>query len=256
MEYLENLLVVVVSGDSLTPLLVFKFSSPAYKSVFVSCSSSLALLITRYHLSTYIELAPVTSVTSEVDETPAPALLEGPVLSPSGEPASADIEQAYSPGGTTEEALPEVDTNAAKTGTESEIVTEMTSPGGRASRLVKTPSGAEIKIGLEDESGEQKPVEIDMPDPAAEPDESPAPEAKRRVSISERVLKMKNSEEQLQCLAEDAEIRKKELASLLDEHAHLVEQVSTMEVHRVDPASPGSNKENKTFSDGALDKEQ
>lgn len=87
-------------------------------------------------------------------------------------PASADIEQVYSPGGTTEEALPEVDTNAAKTGTESEIVTEMTSPGGRASRLVKTPSGAEIKIGLEDESGEQKPVEIDMPDPAAEPDES------------------------------------------------------------------------------------
>ena len=57
---------------------------------------------------------------------------------------------------------------------------------------------------------------------------------------------------------DDAAVRKKELACLLDEHAHLVEQVSTMEVHRYDPASPGSDKENKTFnnSDGALDKEQ
>ena len=44
----------------------------------------------------------------------------------------------------------------------------MAAPGGRSSRLVKTPSGADIKIGLEDESGERKPVEIDVPDPTEE----------------------------------------------------------------------------------------
>ena len=48
----------------------------------------------------------------------------------------------------------------------------MAATGERPRRLVKTPSGAEIKIGLEDECGEQLPVEIDVADPAAEPDES------------------------------------------------------------------------------------
>ena len=61
-------------------------------------------------------------------------------------------------------------TNAAKTGTESEI--EMAATGERPRRLVKTPSGAEIKIDLEDECGEKLQVEIDVADPAAEPDES------------------------------------------------------------------------------------
>ena len=44
----------------------------------------------------------------------------------------------------------------------------MAAPVGRSSRLVKTPSGADIKIGLEDESGERKPVEIDVADPTVE----------------------------------------------------------------------------------------
>ncbi len=46
-------------------------------------------------------------------------------------------------------------------------------------------------------------------------------------------------------LQEDAESRKQELSDLLTEHAQLVQEVETMEVTA---GTPGSDKENESFS--------
>lgn len=89
----------------------------------------------------------------------------------------------------------------------------------------------DIVIGLEDESGEQKPVEIDEADEQlqqnAEPEDK-SPQPKRKVSITDRVLKNRNCEQQMQHIEETAKNRKKELAELLTEHAQIVQEVSVL----------------------------
>ncbi|ELU02888.1 hypothetical protein CAPTEDRAFT_220712 [Capitella teleta] len=130
------------------------------------------------------------------------------------------------------------------------LLSEMKAAAEKSAATEDDAGGAPvgIMIGLEDEAGSAAPVEIDEADENMRAEEeTPLPiEPKvpanrgRRVSITERVLKSKNSEMQLASIKFSAQCRKQQLADLLDEHAQLVTQVSEMEVDR----SSSQGKEN------------
>jgi len=109
-----------------------------------------------------------------------------------------------------------------------------------------------ILIALEGDDGSQKPIEIDEADddktepadvkePGNEIEETENAANKRRVSITERILKSKNHEQILASITESTETRKKMLEELLSEHQQLVHELSSMEGSSV----PGSDKENE-----------
>jgi len=118
-----------------------------------------------------------------------------------------------------------------------------------------------ILILMEDDSG-QRPIEIDeadddvkeepgnIPEPGNEIEETENAANKRRVSITERILKSKNHEQILASITESTETRKKMLEELLSEHQQLVHELSSME-----GSSTDTDKENEGINEGMNNKE-
>ncbi|CAD5124844.1 DgyrCDS13100 [Dimorphilus gyrociliatus] len=92
--------------------------------------------------------------------------------------------------------------------------------------MIRQMSGAEIAFNLKDEKGDVVPVEIDgIEEEVCE--RTPTPE--KKVSIQQRVLKARNSEQQMSIIAASRENRKQEWVELLDEHAQIVNEVNCLE---------------------------
>lgn len=120
------------------------------------------------------------------------------------------------------------------------------------SKLEKQASGNEIIIGVENEIGEMTAVDIDdaMDDTDEQLQEEVAENGtlRRKVSITGRILKSKNSEEQVAQLHQEAENRKKHLEELLDEHAQIVHQVEVA----IETEATSENTDNKENSVNSL----